>query len=82
VVKAMGIEGISESEMSRMATELDSKVTESRNCPLDGGHYRYLLIDLFTQRVKKGGGVNAALRLDADGAVWPGLMISIRSHRR
>ena len=45
LVKAMGIEGISKSEVSRMAAELDSKVTEFKERPLYQGPYRYLWID-------------------------------------
>ena len=45
LVKAMGIEGISKSEVSRMAAELDAKVAEFRDRPLDAGPYRYLWID-------------------------------------
>lgn len=57
LVKAMGIEGISRSEVSRMATELDVTVAEFRNRPLDTGPYRYLWIDALTQKVREGGRV-------------------------
>ncbi len=57
LVKAMGIEGLSKSEVSRMAEELDAKVAEFRERPLDGGPYRYLWIDAVTQRVREGGRV-------------------------
>jgi len=57
LVKAMGIEGISKSEVSRMAAELDQKVAEFRQRPLDQGPYRYLWIDALTQRVREGGRV-------------------------
>ena len=57
LVKAMGIEGISKSEVSRIATELDAKVAEFRERPLDHGPYRYLWIDALTQRVREGGRV-------------------------
>ncbi len=57
LVKAMGIEGISRSEVSRMAAELDAKVAEFRNRPLDAGPYRYLWIDALTQKVREGGRV-------------------------
>lgn len=57
LVKAMGIDGISKSEVSRMAAELDVKVREFRERPLDGGPYRYLWIDALTQRVREGGRV-------------------------
>ena len=57
LVKAMGIEGISRSEVSRMAAELDAKVAEFRERPLDTGPYRYLWIDGLTQKVREGGRV-------------------------
>jgi len=57
LVRAMGIEGISKSEVSRMAAELDEVVAEFRNRPLDAGPYRYLWIDGVTQRVREGGRV-------------------------
>lgn len=57
LVKAMGIEGISKSEVSRMAAELDEKVAEFRDRPLDQGPYRYVWIDALTQRVREGGRV-------------------------
>ncbi len=57
LVRAMGIEGISKSEVSWMAQELDHVVAEFRNRPLDAGPYRYLWIDGVTQRVREGGRV-------------------------
>jgi putative transposase len=57
LVKAMGIEGMSRSEVSRLAGELDALVAEFRERPLDGGPYRYLWIDALTQRVREGGRV-------------------------
>ncbi len=57
LVKAMGIEGIFKSEVSRMAAELDAKVAEFKERPLDKGPYRYLWIDAMTQRVREGGRV-------------------------
>jgi transposase-like protein len=57
LVKAMGIEGISSSQVSRMAAGLDVKVAEFRNRPLDEGPYRYLWIDALTQKVREGGRV-------------------------
>ncbi len=57
LVKAMGIEGISKSEVSRIAAELDAKVAELRERPLDGGPYRCLWIDALDQRVREGGRV-------------------------
>jgi transposase-like protein len=57
LVKAMGIEGMSRSEVSRLAGELDGLVAEFRDRPLDGGPYRYLWVDALTQRVREGGRV-------------------------
>jgi len=57
LVKAMGIDGISSSQVSRMAAELDGKVTEFRERPLDAGPYRYVWIDALTQKVREGGRV-------------------------
>ncbi|EQD29157.1 transposase mutator type, partial [mine drainage metagenome] len=44
-------------EVSRIATELDEKVSQFRERPLDNGPYRYLWIDALTQRVREGGRV-------------------------
>jgi putative transposase len=57
LVEAMGIAGISKSEVSRLAAELDGKVAEFRERPLDAGPYRYLWIDALTQKVREGGRV-------------------------
>jgi transposase-like protein len=57
LVEAMGIAGISKSEVSRLAAELDAKVAEFRDRPLDAGPYRYLWIDALTQKVREGGRV-------------------------
>jgi len=57
LVKALGIEGISKSEVSRLSGELDAVVAEFRERPLDQGPYRYLWIDALTQKVREGGRV-------------------------
>ena len=62
LVQTMGIEGISKSQVSRMAAELDEMVTEFRNRPLDGGPYTYVWADALTQKVREGGRiVNVAI---------------------
>jgi transposase-like protein len=53
----MGIDGISSSQVSRMAAELDARVAEFRDRPLDNGPYRYLWIDALTQKVREAGRV-------------------------
>jgi putative transposase len=57
LVKALGIEGISKSEVSRLAQELDAVVAEFKERPLEDGPYRYLWIDALTQKVREGGRV-------------------------
>jgi putative transposase len=57
LVKAMGIESISASQVSRMAKDLDERVAEFKDRPLDAGPYRYVWIDALTQRVREGGRV-------------------------
>jgi transposase-like protein len=57
LVKAMGIDGISRSEVSRMAAELDAKVAAFRDRPLDCGPYRYVWVDALTQKVREAGRV-------------------------
>jgi transposase-like protein len=72
VVKAMGIEGISRSQVSRMAAELDDQVAAFRNRPLDAGPYTYVFLDALTQRVREGGRIVnvacvVAVGVNADG---------------
>jgi putative transposase len=57
VVKAMGIEGISKSQVSRLAQELDAVVEAFRSRPLDAGPYTYLWVDALTQKVREAGRV-------------------------
>ena len=57
LVQAMGIEGISKSQVSRIAGELDALVAEFLSRPLDAGPYKYLWVDALTQRVREGGRV-------------------------
>jgi putative transposase len=57
LVEAMGIAGIWPSQVSRLAGELDAKVAEFRERPLDAGPYRYLWVDALTQKVREGGRV-------------------------
>jgi putative transposase len=72
LVKTLGIEGISKSEVSRMAAELDEAVAEFRSRPLDAGPYTYVWADALTQKVREGGriiniAVVIAVGVNADG---------------
>ena len=63
LVKTLGIESLSKSQVSRMASELDEMVTEFRNRPLDAGPYTYVWMDALTQKVREGGRIiNVASR--------------------
>jgi putative transposase len=72
LVKTLGIESLSKSQVSRMAAELDEMVTEFRNRPLDAGPYTYVWMDALTQKVREGGrivnvAVVIAVGVNADG---------------
>ena len=55
LVRSLGCEGISKSQVSRICSELDTVVTSFLERPLDGGPYRYLWLDALTQRVREEG---------------------------
>jgi len=55
IVRAMGIDGISKSQVSALAKSLDSQVEAFRSRPLDAGPYTYVWLDALTQKVREGG---------------------------
>jgi transposase-like protein len=57
LIRALGCEGISKSDVSRICTELDTVVNAFRNRPLDTGPYPYLWLDALTQKVRENGRV-------------------------
>ena len=54
LVKALGCEGISKSQVSRICQELDVVVDGFMGRPLGGGPYPYLWLDALTQKVREG----------------------------
>ena len=64
---AMGIEGISKSQVSEMAKSLDAIVNDFRQRPLDQGPYRYLWVDALAQRCREGGRVVNVVTVTATG---------------
>ena len=72
VVKSMGIDGISKSQVSELAGSLDEVVSAFRSRPLDAGPYSYVWLDALTQKVREGGrivnvAVVVATGVNADG---------------
>jgi transposase-like protein len=55
VVRQLGIQGISKSQVSRLAGELDELVEGFRTRPLDSGPYPYLMLDALVVKVREGG---------------------------
>jgi putative transposase len=55
LVRALGIEGISKSQVSELAKSLDGAVAAFRSRPLEGSPYTYVWMDALTQRVREGG---------------------------
>ena len=55
LVKTLGIESISKSQVSEMARSLDSEVAAFRSRPLDEGPYTYLWLDALAVRVREEG---------------------------
>ena len=55
LVKALGCEGISKSQVSRICQELDVVVDSFMGRPLDAGPYPYLWLDALTQKVREDG---------------------------
>jgi transposase-like protein len=62
LVRTLGIESLSKTQVSAMAKSLDATVDAFRNRPIDSGPYRYLWIDALVQKCREGGRVvNVAL---------------------
>ncbi len=55
LVKSLGCEGISKSQVSCICQELDQVVESFLGRPLDGGPYPYLWLDALTQKVREEG---------------------------
>jgi len=52
---SLGVVGLSKSQVSAMAAELDEPVEGFRSRPLDAGPYTFCWIDALTQKVREGG---------------------------
>jgi transposase-like protein len=72
LVQSLGITGLSRSQVSVMAKDLDELVRDFRERPLDEGPYTFLAADALTMRVREGGrvikiAVMVATGVNADG---------------
>ena len=72
LVQALGIQGISKSQVSELARSLDEGVRAFRSRPLDGAPYRYCWLDALPIKVREDGRVVAvwavvATAVNADG---------------
>ena len=68
LVKQLGIDSLSKSQVSRMATDLDQTVEEFRHRPLnDAGPFTFVTADGLTMKVREGGRVISAVVLLATG---------------
>jgi len=67
LVEALGIAGISKSQVSRMAKVLDVEVEAFRTRPLDAGPYTYVWMDAMTEKVREGGRVVQVAVVIANG---------------
>src|ERR1700691_1493433 len=67
LVRSMGIDGMSKSQVSQLAKNLDERVAEFRNRPLDAGPYAYLWLDALFHKVREGGRVVSVATVVATG---------------
>ena len=68
LVKTLGIDSLSKSQVSRMAGELDEHVEQFRHRPLDtAGPFTFVTADALTMKVREGGRVVNAVVLLATG---------------
>ena len=68
LVKSLGIDGLSKSQVSRMATDLDDHVAQFRHRPLtDAGPFTFVAADALTMKVREGGRVINSVVMIATG---------------
>jgi transposase-like protein len=72
LIRQLGVDGMSKSQVSRLAASLDQTVAEWRTRPLENGPYAFLMLDALVVKVREGGRtVNAccvhAVAVNKDG---------------
>lgn len=58
LVQQLGIDGISKSQVSEIAKQLDTLVNDFRNRPLSGSEYEFVWLDAIAIKVREGGRVD------------------------
>jgi putative transposase len=72
LVQTLGIEGISKSQVSELAKELDVEVAAFRARPLDAGPYAYVWMDALSQRCREAGRIVNVATVVATGVAADG----------
>ena len=67
LVQMLGLEGMSKSQVSELAKDLDPVVESFRHRPLDDGPYTFVWLDAITQRCREGGRVVNVVTVIATG---------------
>ena len=67
LVQSLGITGLSRSQVSVMAKDLDAHVADFRTRPLDAGPYTFVAADALTMKVREGGRVRNVSVMVATG---------------
>lgn len=67
LVQSLGITGLSKSQVSVMAQDLDAHVEDFRTRPLDQGPYTFVAADALTMKVREGGRVRNVSVMVATG---------------
>ncbi len=67
LVATLGITGLSKSQVSQMAADLDGQVEAFRTRPLDNGPYTFVAADALTLKVREGGRVVKVAAMVATG---------------
>ena len=80
--QSLGITGLSKSQVSEMAKDLDEQVAAFRTRPLDDGPYTFVAADALTMKVREGGRVVKVAVMVATGVNADGLPGGPRDPRR
>jgi putative transposase len=67
LVESLGITGLSKSQVSEMARDLDEQVAAFRHRPLDAGPYTFVAANALVLKVREGGRVVNVHALVATG---------------